>query len=341
VKNFLTVLLKLILSASIVAYLVWDAVRGKGGSNVFSTLVSEPKNWGFLIAAWAILMAGTLLLFVRWWCLVRALGVPCRLRDAIRIAFWGMLFNLAPLGVVAGDLVKAFMLAHEHREHQASAVASVLIDRVIGLWSLFVFATITILLTGFWTLPAADIRWICYATFLATGVGTVGIMVMFAPDAILGRGVQLLAHIPRVGHMIQSLVEAMRMYRHRPFALAGACLMSFAIQTISVVTCYWIARGLPGEVLSLRAHSVIIPLSIVAGVVPLPMGPFEFVIEFLYTHIPAGVTIATGQGLVVALAYRLITVLVAATGVASSLGSRRELAEAIHDMDEKQAVSDR
>ena len=61
------------------------------------------RNSGlFLAAALAVFATGIVLTFVRWWVLVRALGVPARLGDTIHIGFWGYLFNLAPLGVVGG-----------------------------------------------------------------------------------------------------------------------------------------------------------------------------------------------------------------------------------------------
>ncbi len=134
-KKILLTLLKLSISVGIIAYLVWKATRTRGPGNVdvFTNLVDEPKDWWMLFWAWAFSAAAVVLTFIRWWYLVRALDIPCRFRDAIRISFWGFLFNLAPLGIVGGDLVKAVMLAHEHRQYRAKAVASVLFDRVIGL----------------------------------------------------------------------------------------------------------------------------------------------------------------------------------------------------------------
>ena len=108
-----------------------------------------------LAAAWGCCTVATVLTFIRWWFLIRALGVPCRFRDSIRISFWGYLFNLAPLGIVGGDLVKAVMLDHEHRGYRAKAVASVFADRVIGLYVLFLVATAAILLTGYYWQVAA------------------------------------------------------------------------------------------------------------------------------------------------------------------------------------------
>ena len=77
------------------------------------------------------------------------------------------------------------------------------------------------------------------------------------------------------------------------------------------------------------------PLSAATQEIPLPLGPFEAVLDCLYTHVPvAGPPIAVGQGLIVALAYRLITLLIAALGVVYYLGNRREMAEVIHEAEE-------
>ena len=51
-----------------------------------------------------------LLTFIRWYYLVRALDLPFTLREALRLGFLGYLFNLMPMGIVGGDLLKAVML---------------------------------------------------------------------------------------------------------------------------------------------------------------------------------------------------------------------------------------
>jgi uncharacterized membrane protein YbhN (UPF0104 family) len=70
------------------------------------------------------------------------------------------------------------------------------------------------------------------------------------------------------------------------------------------------------------------------GILPLPMsglGAFEAVIEFFYTQAPDAVVIAKGQGLVVAFGYRVITLAIAVVGIFYYLGSRREVAQVLHD----------
>lgn len=338
-KKFLVTLLKIAISAAIIAYLVWDATKDKGSENVFQRLFNQPKQWEILAAACTLCASAVMLTLVRWWYLVRALEIPLRFASGLRIGLFGYLFNLAPLGIVGGDLLKAWMLAWRHREHRAKAFASVVVDRIIGLYVLFVVASAAILLTGFWKLK--DERGLifvtCTATFVLTIVGGVAIAVLLIPGVTDGKGTRALARLPRVGHAIGSLIEAMRMYRRKPVVLAAAVLMSVGVHMLFATGVYLIARGLPGDVLSLGTHYVINPLSASTGAIPLVAGPFEFLLEFFYTHVPEeGVVIQEGQGLVVALGYRLICILIAMVGACYYLAGRGEVAQALREAEQEE-----
>jgi uncharacterized protein (TIRG00374 family) len=331
-KKLLSALVKISLSLAIVGYLIWNSTRGKDNAHAFTALREQPKDWGLLAAAWAACTLAVLLTFFRWWRLVRVLGVPCRFSEAMRISFWGYLFNLAPLGIVGGDLVKAVMLAHHQPDHRAKAVASVLADRLIGLYMLFVVAAAAIWFSGLSRIDSAEIRWICQLTVWLAIVGGAALAVLMLSGTGMDAVIRAAGRIPRLGPPLESLLDALRMYRRRPLALAFAALLSVGVHCSFAVGCWLIACGLPGNHLSLSQHFVAIPLSSAAGVLPLPLGPFEAVLDFLYANVPViGPAIAAGQGLVVALAYRLITVLIAALGAYYYFGSRREIAEAMEE----------
>jgi uncharacterized protein (TIRG00374 family) len=338
VKKVLITVLKIAVSAAIVGYLVYDSTHGKGHKNVFANLVAQRSHlgWGMLAAAWAFCAAAALLTFIRWWFLIRALGIPCRFRDSIRISFWGYLFNLAPLGIVGGDLVKAVMLDHEHHGYRAKAVASVLADRVIGLYILFIVATTAILLTGYWQLPVPDLHRICTAMFIVTLVSTVGLAVVMGPGAAVEGTIRAIGRIPRVGRPLASVIDAVRMYRHEPGVLVASSAMSVGVHCLFAAGCYMIACGLPGNHLSLAQYFVVMPLSAAVQVIPVPVGPTEGALEFLYRYTPVtGPAIVEGQGLLVALVYRLISVLIAALGIPYYFDNRREMAEVIHEAEEE------
>lgn len=340
-KKFLVTLLKISISLGIIAWLVWDAAgtQNAAGENVFEQLLHQPKHWGLLAAAWMLCASAVLLTLIRWWYLVRALEVPLGFREALRIGFLGYLFNLAPFGIVGGDLLKGWMLAKDRRGYRVKAFASVVVDRVIGLYMLFVVATAAILLTGFWRLPTHEIRWICRVTYLLTAAGAIGIIILLTPGFTEGRGTRVLARLPRVGPAVESLIEAVRMYRQKPVVLIASSLMSVGVHSLFATGIFLIARGLLGNVLSLATHFVVSPLSASTGALPLVAGPFEFVLNLLYTLVPEpGVEMQSGQGFVVALGYRVICVLIATVGVCYYLGSRREVAEVMQQAEQEQQV---
>ncbi len=328
-KKSLMMVLKLVVAAAILIYLFHDAQRDRA----FTTLIEQKKDWWLLACALAACGSAVLLTFIRWYYLVRALDLPFTPREALRIGFFGYLFNLAPLGIVGGDLLKAVMLARHHPGRRAESLATVFVDRVIGLFMLFVVASAAILLSGFWRIDGAMVRRICQATLILTAVGAAGIFAALAPDLSRGGSKRLLAKTPYVGSILEKLLTAIEMYRRRRGVVLAAALLSVGVHSLFSLGIFLIAHALYENVPSLGLHFVLSPLSAAAGVIPLPLGPFEAVLNYLYTQVPAvgGAAIASGQGLVIALTYRIITLLVAAAGTCFYLGSRAELTEALEE----------
>ena len=135
--------------------------------------------------------------------------------------------------------------------------------------------------------------------------------------------------LPRIGGMLASLLGTVAMYRHQRTILLLACLMSVVSHSLFTITLFVIAVGLPGDHPTLAQHFIIIPMGMAAGGLPLPLGTLgatEYVIDHLYRTI-----CGSSQGLVVALGYRLITVVIAMVGACFYLTSRREVAAVMHE----------
>jgi uncharacterized protein (TIRG00374 family) len=342
VKRFLVTLSKILVPIAIITYLVYEAQKG----DAFTDLRDQPKHWGMLALAWMFCTAAVLTTIVRWHFLVRALEIPTRLRNTLRIGFLGYMFNLAPLGILGGDAIKVVMLAREHQHTQAKSIASVVVDRLIGLYTLFIVASAAILVTGFWKIetPSATdhlmITQICWITFAVTVIGAIGLLLLMVPTVLDGKLVRSAEQLSRAGRPIKSLTDAARMYRDRPMVLLLAIGMSVFVHSFFAVGIYFIARGLPGDVHSLPMHFILSPLSSATGVIPFCVGPFEYVLNWLYRIVPlAGATIPPGRGFVVALGYRLITILIAAIGACYYIGARQEVVEALRDSEEDESES--
>jgi len=332
-KKILVTVLKIGISAAILGYLVWEAHRNEA----FSHLRQQPKNWGLLTCALAACFAAVWLTLVRWCYLVRALGLPLRMGDALRIGFLGYLFNLAPMGIVGGDLLKAVMLARHQKGRTAEAVASVFVDRVLGLYLLFVVASVAILGTGFWSLMSPQLQWVSKATLVFTAVSTVAVVLVLLPDRTQGKSTRWIARIPYVGPPLLRVVDAVQMYRHKLSVLALSAAMSVAVHSLFTLGVFFIAMGLYDKVHSLEKQFVLVPLSAATQVIPIPAGHVEASLHWLYRQVPlpSGQVMEADEGLIVALGYRIITVLIAAVGICYYLGSRQEVAEVLHDAEQE------
>jgi hypothetical protein len=228
----------------------------------------------------------------------------------VRIGSWGYLVNLAPLGIVGGDLVKVWMLVQQVGGHRAKAMASVVVDRVLGLYTLFIMGSVAILVTGFAHRSPA-MHTLCTYVHLITILATVAIGVLF----VLGRVSQRFMHhveaIPRIGPSLTHLVGAFHLYQQNIPALVIALLMTLVLQALFVVGIWLVALGLYDTAAALSAQFVVVPLSSSTGAIPLPLGPFEGALDLLYGELKS----PAHQGLIVALAYRIMCVLVAIAGM--------------------------
>lgn len=335
--------LKAAISIGILSYLVWDAVhKGEGlfrdehGFNpvLLRQLVHHAADWWYLLAAALATSAGAVLItFFRWWLLIRAMGTPIRFGESLRLSFVGFLLNLAPMGIVGGDMAKAILVARRFPGHRPECVASVLLDRILGLYVLFLTAGIAIILTGFYRQPQPIVQTVSVAVVAVSAAMTVALVVLWAPDATDGAFLRLLERMPLIGSAISRLAEAIRRYRHNLPLITAAIFMTFPVHLMTACSIFLISASMFPRVHSLSYHFVMVPVSVSAQVLPVSVGPTEFVLDRLYATIPllSGETIPPGQGLLTMLVYRVITLIIAAIGVGYYLSSRREWSTALDE----------
>ncbi len=325
-KKTIITLLKFLLPLAIIVWLLASV-----DPRDFQNLRARPKDWGTLALAFAVAMLAVCITFIRWYLLVRTLHIPFRLRDAFRLGFLGFLLNFVGVGSVGGDLFKAVFIAREQSSRRAEAVATVVVDRMIGLYALLLLTSAAILLGSVSKSTAALVA-ICNATLLATAVGAVCIMLVLVPGFTRGSLSEFVTGLPRVGQTMGRLIESVRMFRNRYDVMAVILLMSMGVHALLAFSIFLIARGLFGQTPTFGEHMIIVPLSNVAGAIPfMPggLGTFEFAMEQLYIYVPVD---GPGEviGVLVALSYRIVTITIAAIGVVYYWTSRREVRDVMH-----------
>ena len=334
-KKVLINLLKFGVPIAIIAWLLASVPEEQ-----FRELQQRPKNWPLLVIALALVFSAVSLTFIRWYLLVRALRLQFRLLDAFRLGFLSYLFNFVSAGSVGGDLFKAFFIARRQPGRRAEAIATVVVDRMIGLYALLLLTTGVIVLSG---LPnsTTELRTLSQVTIGATAIGGIGILMLLVPGFTSGAVSEFLTGLPRVGKTLGQLITAVRIYRRRWRTVVVAVLMSLCTHVLFATALFLIAQALFEHVPTLREHMIMSPLGMVTGALPFTpagFGAFEFAIEKLYEIVPAADNIDV-VGILVALVYRLMTIIVAAIGMVIYWLGRSEVRQLLEDVEHSKEES--
>ncbi len=325
-QKLLLATLKLSFAVAILGFLIARIQTHDG----FDRLLNEPKHWPSLLLAQGMILVGFSLSFVRWYLLIRGLGLPFHLRDAFRLGSLGYMLNQVSPGSVGGDLLKAVFVAKEHPEKKTEAVASVLLDRMIGLYSILLVASVGLILVGQSPEPHAILSTMQTIVWTAAATGTAGLMFALSPAATTGIVRKLVDRVPVVGHILIRLLETVAVYRRRRRYLVGALGLALVTHNLVIVAFWIICRGLPVYDPSLIETASIVPLGLAISAIPLTpggLGTLEAGFEFLFTTIGA----AKGDGTIVALTFRAMVYGVATVGAGYYLTSKKSVDRLIHE----------
>ncbi|MFW6170589.1 MAG: lysylphosphatidylglycerol synthase transmembrane domain-containing protein [Planctomycetota bacterium] len=303
----------------------------------YRQLEQRPKDWTLLVLALGLVFTAVSVTFVRWHLLVRTLQLQFRLLDAFRLGFLGYLFNFVSAGAVGGDLFKAFFIARQQPKRRAEAIATVVVDRMVGLYALLLL-TSGVILAGNLGQYSPELWTLSCFTLTATGLGGIAVLILLIPGFTNGVVSRFLRELPRIGQALGRVILAIRIYRQCWRAMLIALLLSIGTHVMLALTLFLTARALYEHIPTLREHLIIVPLSMVAGALPFTpagFGAFEFALEKLYQIVPTAENISAA-GVLVALVYRLLQIVVAAIGMLIYWSSRSEVRQLIEEVEHNQ-----
>ena len=302
-------------------------------SEGFSRLASEPKHWPSLATAQVLVLIAFSLNFVRWYLLVRGLHMEFHLSDAFRLGTLGFMFNQVSPGSVGGDLLKAVFIAKEQHGQKTEAVATVVIDRVVGLYAMLIVGSLGLALMSQSVSDHALVQKMQVVVWSTLAIGTLGFAWVMSPLATGKQAYEFAERLPGIGHTVSRLIDAATIYRSRlgyVFASLGLAVMTHCF----LIAAFWcISRGLPVYEPSLFQNASIVPPSLVAGALPLTpggLGTMEAAIEFFYVTLGG----QKGDGTIVALSFRAMTYVVAAVGAGYYLTARKKVDSLLHEAEE-------
>ena len=263
-RSVLQTLVKLLVSVGLLAFVL----RGVDTGAIWGYLRGAHLGW--LALALAVYAAMVLVSVWRWQLLLRAqeVDVPTRM---LAHSFWVALFfnNFLPSNI-GGDVIRIADTA-PHAGSKTLATTVILVDRILGLFALFLVATL-----GAWgaarlgvTVPGAG--WLALITAAALVVGGP----IYLVPGLLGR---LLTPLRALGHpwileRAERFEDAFVRFRARPHSMAAAFGGALVVQLTLVVFYALTARSLSIP-LPLVLAGVLIPLSLVIQMAPVSINGF-------------------------------------------------------------------
>lgn len=287
----------------------------------YETFLNQPKRFDLLVWAQLVALLAIVISFLRWRLLVNAFGIPFTLRESFRLGFLGYLLNFVSFGSVGGDLFKAILVARGKPEKRPEAVASVLLDRAIGLLGLLILAWLSLSWFGDSSLPAILIGIRRAAAALAIASITALLVAVYA-GAWFERLIQLVSRIPLLGEALARMALAVRLLRSNPSTIPIMVCMSVSVHTLLSFAVFLVSKGVYSDSPSFAQHFMVIPPSMAVGALPLAPGGIgvqEGAIAGLFQtleNLPESFS-----GMLVATVYRLITIVIAGIGMVYYLAS--------------------
>jgi len=277
-------LLRILLVVAVTAYVLWRARPGA----VLDALVHADLGW--IAFAVALVVFDRALMAYRWIVLLCPIDPASRppLAAVIRIFFLSTFAGTFLPTSIGADVVRAFGLS-QLRVAPGQAVASVLMDRLLGVVSILIMGVVGLMLAQ--TQDLASIRAIEVPLAITAVVSACAAAVVFSESAAsLAEAVALRLPFAVVRRLATDLTRATRAYGRHHAELANVLVGSVGVQVLRIVQAYCLGRALAID-LSVLAYFAFVPLILLVMLLPVSIngiGPSQ--IAFVWFFGRAGVS---------------------------------------------------
>ena len=270
--KFTVLFLKMLAAAGILALLVWKFdLKAERFRGLPATL---------LLAAGGCLLLQNALTGVRWYFLMRAIGIRVGLPAAVSLTLQGVFFTLfIPGGAVSGDVVKAGLVSRRAPDgERLGAAFSILIDRIAGLAGLLLLALVSAL-AALVEMPQAEpaFRGVLLAVAAAAPLGLLAIAAAFYCDLFLKvRWINsLFLWLDHLAHgALTQLKETVILYRRHWKTVMVCVFASGFVMTPLIAAAFLLVAVAVAEGAAVPFFSFLLAAGIgeVVGVLPLTPG---------------------------------------------------------------------
>ena len=219
-KPILFFCIKLAVSGGLIAYFL-TRIHIERFVHTFAS-----ADYSYIGLALVVYLCAQVISALRWFTLVRPLGIETPFKDVLRYYLIGMFFNLFAPGTVGGDVSRVYYLVQDEQAHAngrsvttVHATISVLMDRAIGMVVLVWLGAAGLLLFPDYAVP--------HTVRIVALLFALGLIIAALLTPLLRR------FLPEDGHqLVVKLRLALRSYRTQWRALTDATFLSVLVHLI-------------------------------------------------------------------------------------------------------------
>ncbi|HKB11145.1 MAG TPA: lysylphosphatidylglycerol synthase transmembrane domain-containing protein [Vicinamibacterales bacterium] len=247
-----------VVAAGLTGYILWrshprDVLAAMAGA-----------DWRPIAIAVALVLVDRTLMACRWLLLLCIIDRADRppLAETMRIFFVSTFVGTFLPASIGADAVRAYGMTRLNVRGR-DAVASVFMDRMLGVASILVMAAVGLMLAR----DLAGNRPIVLALIVAGGACAATLLVVFtdAAAALAARAIRVLP--ARLHGFAEGLVGSIRRYSTHHGQLGNVLLGSIAVQTLRIVQAYFLGTGL-GIAAPAAAYFAFVPLILLVMLLP-------------------------------------------------------------------------
>jgi len=234
-------------------------------------LAAVREHPGYLAAAVMTYFLLSLIAGIRWFLLMRAVGLEVPFARVFSLHMIGLFFSLLLPGGAGGDLVKGyFLFRYQQAGRRALALTSIVMDRAIGIYGLIVMGMIVTVMNLDLVLSNNYLRLntVFYAALFAAATAVAAVMLSPWRSALLDR-----ARAWRLPgrDAVRVLADSLDAYGNRRRELAGALTLTLLVHG-GLTLCFWFILQALGLDLGYRENAFVVPLLTLINGVPLSPG---------------------------------------------------------------------
>lgn len=268
IKQHLITVLKILVAGGLI---YWMVDSGKLDFKQLGIFLSRLDVLFVTIIGWMFLV---LCQSIRWFVLLRGIGIKAPYFRVFRLHMIGVFFNSTMPGAVGGDIIKAvYVIRDNQMGGKTHAMLTIMLDRVIGLMGMFMLGTIAVTLnfSSFWANPILRPMILVFLGLLLFTI--IFYTLVFIPISEEKDIFLKLFSKPYFGFsLLKKIYIALRSYRDRPMALVFALILSVFIQSMIMFYFIFITTVFNNTSVNMFDFATIYPIGIFTTALPLAPG---------------------------------------------------------------------